>query len=90
MHKVVLIALIFASSAYGSYWSIGFITKEGLSSRIECKHGYLVDKIYGVYRGSDIYVEQSHCTNVSSWDRDCSHAPIPCTTDKKAETEAQD
>lgn len=77
-----LILLLITTYSQATYWSIESIITAGYSSKIECKNGYLIDIIYGKYGNYDIHVEQSHCTDRSSWDHDCRHKPIKCKKGK--------
>lgn len=77
MKKVILLIAL-TLTLHADYWTVSYVAKKGLSTSVECKNGYLIDKIYGVYNGHDICIEQSHCTSTNSWNGDCDHKPIPC------------
>lgn len=77
-----LLIVVLTISTQARYWGVTYVMSEGLSSELICKNGYLTDIITGKMKGHEIRVEQSHCVNTSSWDRECEHQPIKCEGNK--------
>ena len=83
MKKIIILAISIKLMA-GTYFTEYEIREFKLNVDTTCKNGHLTDIVYGLYKGKNIKVNQSHCVDYSEWNnRDCMHEPIKCIEDKK-------
>ena len=85
--KYLLTLLLILSVQLQAKWNTNNIIDNGHKLEIICKNGYLTDRVSGTVGTPPIpfVIEETHCTDYSSWNGACNHIPIHCTQPKETE-----